>query len=68
MRRLGIRRYEDLVGRVDLLEADDGDRALEGARRGPHARARRAAGAPTTPRAGACARRTRRCRARWTGR
>ena len=23
MRRLGIRRYEDLVGRVDLLEADD---------------------------------------------
>ena len=22
MRRLGIRRYEDLVGRVDLLEAD----------------------------------------------
>jgi hypothetical protein len=23
MRKLGIRRYEDLVGRVDLLEADD---------------------------------------------
>jgi glutamate synthase (NADPH/NADH) large chain/glutamate synthase (ferredoxin) len=23
MRRLGVRRYEDLVGRVDLLEADD---------------------------------------------
>ena len=68
MRRLGIRRYEDLVGRVDLLEADERDRALEGPRRGPHARAGRAARSPTTPRAGACARRTRRSRARWTGR
>ena len=44
------------------------DRALEGPRRGPHARAGRAARSPTTPRAGACARRTRRSRARWTGR
>ena len=38
-----LRSYEDLVGRVDLLEADARDRALEGPRRGPHPRARRAA-------------------------
>ena len=30
---LGIRKLDDLIGRVDLLEADDGDRPLEGARR-----------------------------------
>ena len=68
MRRLGIRRYEDLVGRVDLLEADA---AIEHWKaRGvdlthvlaaPPVGRRRPAPAPA-------ARRTRRCRARWTGR
>ena len=67
MARLGIARFEDLIGRVDLLEADEaidhwkarGDRPLEPA-----------AGARTCPRARRCGarrRRTRRCRARSTG-
>ena len=56
------RRYEDLIGRADLLEADDRDRPLEGARRRPHARPHDAATCPRARRCGACARRTRRCR------
>ena len=65
MRRLGIRRYEDLVGRVDLLEADAAIEHWKGARRRPDARAGRAAGrrrraAPSRPAAGlAAARRAR---------
>ena len=30
MARLGVRTYDELVGRVDLLETEAGDRALEG--------------------------------------
>ena len=37
MASLGVRTLDELIGRTDLLEADDGDRALEGARRRPHA-------------------------------
>ena len=33
MASLGVRTLDELIGRADLLEADDGDRALEGARR-----------------------------------
>ncbi len=44
MRRLGIRRYEDLVGRVDLLEADAAIEHWKAPRRRPDARAGRAAG------------------------
>ena len=62
MARLGIARFEDLVGRVDLLEADAGDRALEGARdrpleRAAHAGAGRGRPAAPHPRAGLAARR-----------
>ena len=32
MARLGLRRFDEMVGRVDLLEADDAIAALEGAR------------------------------------
>ena len=39
MARLGIARFEDLVGRVDLLEADAGDGALARARHRPLERA-----------------------------
>ena len=67
MAALGVRTFEDLIGRVDLLEADARDRALEGARGRPHARPARSPSCPRAPRAGACARRTRRCRARSTG-
>ena len=35
MARLGVRRFEDLVGRVELLEADDAIAQLEGARARP---------------------------------
>ena len=35
MASLGIRTIDELIGRTDLLEADDGDRPLEGARRRP---------------------------------
>ena len=35
MASLGIRRFEDLIGRTDLLDMDDGDRALEGPPRRP---------------------------------
>ena len=67
MARLGVARFEDLVGRVDLLEADD---AIEhwkarGVDLSSAARAR-----PTSRRArrsGACARRTRRSPTRSTG-
>ena len=45
MRRLGVKTFDDLIGRVDLLEAGRRDRALEGARRRPHARADDARGA-----------------------
>ena len=42
MARLGVRRFEDLVGRVDLLEADDAIAALAGARARPLAAPARA--------------------------
>ena len=45
MARLGVRRYEDLVGRTELLEAAPGGRPLEGARHRPLARAGPARGA-----------------------
>ena len=35
MASLGVRTIDELIGRTDLLEADDGDRPLEGARRRP---------------------------------
>ena len=38
MARLGVRTYDELIGRVDLLVDRAGDRALEGARRRPLAR------------------------------
>ncbi len=68
MRRLGIRRYEDLVGRVDLLEADEAIDHWKAPWRGPHARAVGAAGrrgrpAPAPAPAGLAA-----ARARSTGR
>ena len=45
MASLGIRSMNELIGRSDLIEADGGDRALEGARRRPleHPRAGQAA-------------------------
>ena len=67
MARLGVRRYEDLIGRTELLESAPGGRPLEGARRRPLAaarRARRAAGRAAPPRRG---RRSRRCSACSTG-
>ena len=60
------RTFDDLIGRTDLLEADDGDRALEGPRRRPHAHPH-APDLPTARRAAACAPQDRRCSTtRWT--
>ena len=61
MRRIGVRRFEDLTGRVDLLQGRRGDRPLEGARDRPHARAQHARRARRARRCAAAARRTRRC-------
>ena len=67
MARLGVRTYAELIGRADLLEADEAIDHWKGARRRPHAGARRCPTYPTARRCAACARRTRRCPARWTG-
>ena len=45
MAQLGVRRFEDLVGRVGAARGRAGRRPLEGARRRPLAAARRARGA-----------------------
>ena len=79
MASLGVRTLDELIGRTDLLVADDGDRALEGARRRPHghpappaaargraAAAHRAAAAGARRRAGLAARRAGRA-PRWSG-
>ena len=62
MASLGVRRFEDLIGRAELLETDDGDRPLEVARRRPvdgpgHARPPAGGAALAHPQAGAGARR-----------
>ena len=54
MARLGVRTYDELVGRVDLLRPRRRDRPLEGARRRPVARSS----------SSSTCRRARRCRAR----
>ena len=68
MARLGVRRFEDLVGRVDLLEADDAIAALAGARDRPLAASREPGRCRPTSRSGGFARRTRRSPMRSTGR
>ena len=60
MAQLGIARFEDLVGRVDLLEPDDGDRALAEPRHRPLERAARARRARRGRRCAAPSRRSRR--------
>ena len=65
MARLGISRFDDLVGRVDLLEPDTAIDALEGARH--RSLARPARRRRRTCRCAARARRTRRSRTRSTG-
>ena len=59
MAQLGIRKFEDLVGRTDLLETDAAIDALEGARRRPDPPARAARRPARGGRAAACGRRTR---------
>ena len=49
MASLGVRTLDELIGRTDLLEVDDGDRPLEGARRRPHARPARRPSCPRAP-------------------
>ncbi len=51
---LGLRSLDEAIGRVDLLGRERGDRALEGARRRPHAPAHPHRAARRTRRAGAC--------------
>ena len=58
MAALGVRTLDELIGRADLLRDGRGDRALEGARRRPHERARDARASPTARRATARARPT----------
>ena len=67
MARLGIRRFDDLIGRTELLEADeaiDHWKARGVDLSGLLAQARRRA---TARRCAACTRPTRRCPARSTG-
>ena len=67
MASLGDRRFEDMIGRTELLDIDDGDRALEGAPRRPVDGARDARAARRTRRAAAPARRCRCSTTRSTG-
>ena len=67
MASLGVRTIDELIGRTDLLEADDGDRALEGARRRPHAHPAPPASCPRARRCAASSRRRRCSTTRWTG-
>ena len=56
---LGLRSLDEAIGRVDLLQAQRRDRALEGARGGPHAHPhphRAARGRAPSPRAAAASR------------
>ena len=67
MASLGVRTVDELIGRTDLLEADDGDRPLEGARRRPHAHPAPSPSCPRARRAAASSRRRRCSTTRSTG-
>ncbi len=67
MASLGVARFDDLVGRVDLLEPDDALDALAGARHRPDAPAARARRSRRARRSAAPRRRSRRSATRSTG-